>query len=215
MEDKKHHSTVKSNPEAAQRYYDNKKHAMDDLLEVRSGHSKRYSSAELDRYRKHKGIHLSDAAKVMLIKAWFAGAVCFFFFWGLGIYLAPLDSLVILGIAMGFVTDILVNNAIRFFEQTPHANDRWMMFPRKSYLSLVLNILYAGLILFCVYSVYNGINSGINILTNQTDAVPLGVEPVLFGLMWLGFDSLFIFMKHTMQHVIQDARKKVESGSAH
>ena len=37
-----------------------------------------YSEEELKKYRSKKGINISEPVKILLIKAWFAGAVCFF-----------------------------------------------------------------------------------------------------------------------------------------
>ena len=91
-----------------------------------------YSEEELNRYRRKRRFRLSDTAKVVFIKAWFAGAVCFFFLWGLGTYInSTIDVLFVLGVALGMVTDLLTNNVLRFIEKSPNQNDKWMMFPRK------------------------------------------------------------------------------------
>ena len=50
-----------------------------------------------------------------------------------------LDTLFVTGIAMGVVTDILTNNAIRFFEATPGSNDRYIMVTKRGYLSFFLS----------------------------------------------------------------------------
>lgn len=211
MAKKNETGAIKERPDAAQRYYDLKSSAMDDLLNAKAGKAKSYSMEELAKYRNHKGIHLADWLKIVLIKLWFAGAVCFFFFWGLGIYLSSIiDLLFIVGIALGFATDLLTNNLIRFFEKTPGENNRWMMFPKKSYLSLVLNVLYAFLILACVYTTYTGVNSAISVITEQPELVAIGVEPILFGVLCMAFDLLFVWMKNLLLRVVQDARNKVE-----
>jgi hypothetical protein len=41
------------------------------------------------------------------------------------------------------------------------------------------------------------------------DSVPLGVEPILFGLFYLGIDLLFLALKHTLQSVVENAKNKV------
>lgn len=176
MQSNKNGGGEKVRPDAAQRYYELKSSAMDDLVNAKPGKSKTYSVEELGRYRKHLGIRIADWVKILLIKGWFAGAVCFFFFWGLGIYIASLiDMLFILGMALGFVNDLLVNNLIRFFEKTPGAHSAWMMFPQKRYISLVLNVLYAYVILFCVYTSYTGINGAAVALTGNAEQLALGV----------------------------------------
>lgn len=212
MAKKESNSRIKERPDAAARYYELKNRAVDELLDAQSGKATAYSDEELKKYRAKKGIRFPEWLKIVVIKAWFAGAVCFFIFWGLGIYVtAMLDMLLIIGIALGFVTDLLTNNALRFIEKRAGENDRWMMFPRKSYVSLVLNILYSFLILYCVYSFYGIVNTAIVSFTGQTDAVPLGVEPLLFGLLCVGFDLLFIGAKRLFLRIVRDARTKVEN----
>ena len=42
-------------------------------------------------------------------------------------------------------------------------------------------------------------------MTGAADTVPLGVEPILFGTFYMGFDMLFIGMKHLLQRIYRDA----------
>lgn len=202
----------KTNPkeDTAAKYYDikEKAKAVDALANADVTETPDYSKEELARYRSHRGFRISDAVKIVLLKAWFAGAVCFFFLWGLGTYVtALLDMLFITGIALGIATDLLLNNLIRFMEKEPGENDRWMMFPKKGMLSFFLNILYAFLLLFCVYMLYNGINLAvINIAGLPHDSVPLGVEPILFGVFTMAFDMLFIGVKRLLARLARNAK---------
>ena len=136
--------------------------------------------------------------------------MCFFVLWGLALYIpSQLDMLFVLGVALGIVTDLLVNNIFRFFESTPGANDKWMMLPKKSFANFFLNILYAFVVLFAVYTLYNAINGAIIGITGAEDTVPLGVEPILFGVFYMGFDMLFIGMKHLLLRIVDDAKASV------
>jgi len=163
-----------------------------------------YTQEELDQYRSKSLFKTPDALKLILIKVWFAGAVCYFFLWGLGAYLGnSLDMLFVLGIALGMVTDLLTNNVIRFVEKEVGANDKWMMIPRKGTGSMLLNCVYHLLVVICVYMLYNLINLGINTLTGDMDAVPLGVEPILFGVFCTVFDVLFISIKHIIKGLLK------------
>lgn len=193
-------------------YYKLNTKSVDDLVTANSENSPPVSEAELKKYRSRSGIRLPGWLKAVLVKAWFAGAVCFFVFWGLGTYLGnSLDMLLVFGTALGIVTDLLVNNIFRFWAQTPDANDRWMMFPKRKNLNFFLNILYAYLLLFCVYELYQIINGTIVALNGKTDSVPLGVEPILFGLFYMGFDMLFLGMKHLTKKIIADAKDRANS----
>lgn len=164
-----------------------------------------YSQEELDRYRSRKKVKMSQTVKAVLLKTWFAGAVCYFILWGLGTYVAGLDMLVILAVALGMVTDLLTNNVIRFFEDVPGGNDRYLMVRRRGVPGFFLNILYAAVLLLCVYTTYNLINLAIVAVTGATDTVPLGVEPILFGLLTMGFDLLFLGARRMAVSMVRDA----------
>ena len=187
-------------------YYKLHTQAVEDLVTANEENSPVVSEEELRKYRSGSKIRISDTLKVILIKFWFNGSVCFFFFWGLGSYLRDLaDQLFVLGFALGVITDILVNNVLRYMEKTPGENSRWMMVPKKGVSSLFLNILYAYLVLAFVYMIYNMVNAVLNSIGKGL----LGVEPVIFGLFYLGVDLLFIRMKHMFIRIVNDAKKKV------
>ena len=192
-------------------YYKLHSKAVEDLVTADESNSPEVPEEELRKYRTRTRLHPGDTFKALLLKFWFNGAVCFFFFWGLGNYLRDfLDQFTVLGIAMGVITDLLVNNIFRFYEKTPGGNDRWMMFPKRSLAAFFLNILYAFLVLFLVYSLYNMINRLLVALTGAADSKPLGVEPILFGLFYLAADLLFLSMKRLFLRIVDDAKKKIK-----
>ena len=188
-----------------------KTEAVDDLVNANKENTPSYSEEELKKYKSKSKFNISPAFKALFIKFWFSGVVCYFFVWGLGMYIpSNLDLYVVTALGMGFVKDILENNLYRFVANPEGSNDRWMMFPKKSYMSLVFNVLYAILVTGCVYFTYQGINfvgtSGNN------DRVVFGVEPIFFGIFYMGFELLFLWMKHMAVRIIADAKKKVEGG---
>lgn len=188
-------------------YYKLNTKSVEDLVTANKENSPVVPESELKKYRSKLGIHLPDWVKAVLIKAWFAGAACFFIFWGLGIYIQnTLDMMLVFGLALGFVMDLLENSIFRFMAVTPTSNDKWMMFPKKKYLNLFFNILYAFVLLFCVYSLYQMINGIIVSITGAKDTVPLGVEPILFGIFYMGIDMLFLGIKHLLGKILNDAK---------
>lgn len=191
-------------------YYRLNTQAVDDLISADESNSPPVSQKEIDKYRRGKRLHIPDTVKCLFIKFWFPAAVCFFFMWGLGT-LDILDTLVILSIAGGVVCDLLTNNALRFTAPAEGDHDKWMMYPKKrKLLSLPLNIVHAALITVLVYSLYNAINTvAVNSFGAAKDTVTLGVEPILFGLFWLGFDMLLIKMKQFFLRILHDAENKV------
>lgn len=190
-------------------YYRLNTQAVEDLVTADESNSPPVSAEELRKYRSGPRVTMADWAKALLIKCWFAGAVCFFFLWGLGIYVTDYwDQLLILGVALGIVTDLLTNNLFRFYAKTPGANDRWMMFPQKKFITLFLNVLYAFLVLACVVMTYQAVNALLVAITGARDIVPLGVGPILFGVFVTAWDQLFITMKRTLIKIFRDARKR-------
>ena len=190
-------------------YYRLNTQAVEDLVTADESNSPPVSAEELRKYRSGPRVTMADWAKALLIKCWFAGAVCFFFLWGLGIYVTDYwDQLLILGVALGIVTDLLTNNLFRFYAKTPGANDRWMMFPQKKFITLFLNVLYAFLVLACVVMTYQAVNALLVAITGARDTVPLGVGPILFGVFVTAWDQLFITMKRTLIKIFRDARKR-------
>ena len=200
-----------TNQENISSNYELKSDAVEELVEAMHDDAPEYSKEELEKYRSKRGIKLPDWLKVVLLKTWFAGAVCFFILWGLGMYVsATLDQLFILGVVMGMVNDLMVNPILRFMEKYPGQNNKWMMLPQKKVYSFFLNILYGFLIVYCVYSIYTGVNGAINAAAG-TDDIILGVEPILFGLLCMGFDMLFIGIKRMFLGILQDAKDKVQT----
>ena len=48
--------------------------------------------------------------------------------------------------------------------------------------------------------------------SGNNDRVVFGVEPIFFGIFYMGFELLFLWMKHMAVRIIADAKKKVEGG---
>lgn len=191
-------------------YYKLKTKAVDDLVSASPENSPLVSDAELRKYRSGPKLKIAEWAIFCFIKWWFPAAGCFFFLWGLGTYVSSqLDLMLVGAVALGMVTDILTNNALRFMEKVPGSADRWIMCSkRKAYSTFPLNILYAIILMFFVYMTYSVINLSIIKIRNLTsDVVPLGVEPILFGLFWLGWDLAFVGLKNTVRRALKDARK--------
>ena len=190
-----------------------KTEAVEDLVGATPENTPHYSEEELKKYRTKSKLHISGTSKALLIKLWFSGAVCYFFIWGLGLYIgSTLDLFFVTAIGMGFVKDILENNALRWIANPPRSNDKWMMFPEKRYRSLIFNVLYSFLVMFCVMMTYEGVNGAFSTITGQTEGVLFGIEPVTFAVIYLMFDLLFLWIKHQFSKIIADAKSKVEKG---
>ena len=205
---KKKAAPVRDEKRAAADYYKLNRQAVEDLVTADESNSPEVTEEELRKYQSGPKIRLGERLKILLIKAWFAAAVCFFFIWGLGVYLPHVvDQIVITGIALGFVIDILLNNLLRFMEKRPGASERWMVVSRKGYLSLPLNVLYGLVLMLCVVTTYEVVNALlVTLMRLPQGEIPLGVEPILFGVLTTAWDALFLLMKKTLRRIIADAK---------
>lgn len=190
-------------------YYKLKTKAVKELVEADESNSPPVSDKELRKYKSGLGIKIPDLVKICFIKWWFPAAVCFFFLWGLGNYLADmLDMLFVTGIGLGVVTDLLTNNTLRFIEPYPGAWKKWIILYKKSYSTFPLNILYAFVILLLIFASYGVINYvAMLVLHQSTMAAYVGVEPILFGLFYLVYDMLIVLMRNTLRNIVSDAKK--------
>ena len=203
----------KKEDRSAAGYYDLKTDAVDRLVDAKN--APEVSDAEIRKYTNKNQFRLPAWLKIVLVKFWFAGAVCYFFLWGLGIYLHGIDLLVVLAIGLGVLTDLLVNRILRSFETEPGSNNKWMMVTVRKFWSLLLNVIYAGVLLYCVFQTYYAVNMMIGVdpdVSGSQEEAMLGVEPILFGLLYLGFDMLLITVKKTFISIFRDAGAKVSAG---
>ncbi len=207
---KKDKHTRQDKAEKQADYYKLKTEAVNDLVNATPENSPEVSEAELRKYRSGPKFKIAEGFIFCFVKWWFPAACCFFFMWGLGNYLHDsLDLMFVTSLGLGMVTDILTNNALRFLERTPGSADRWIMCSkRKSFVTFPLNILYAMVLMFFVYSTYTVINVVIIKVRNLTDTLPLAVEPILFGLIYLGWDMLFITVKNSIMKNVKKVRGK-------
>lgn len=203
---KKHNDEDKS----AASYYQLKTDAVDRLVNAKS--APKVSDAEIRKYTSKGRFYIPSWVKILFIKFWFAGSICYFFLWGLGIYLKDLDLMVALAIGLGVANDLLVNHLLKTFEPEPRAYDKWMMVTVRKFWSIFINVIYAGVLLYFVIQTYTVINTVMGVDVNATDdtaAAMLGVEPILFGLFYMGWDLLCITVKNTFVKIFRDAGAKV------
>ena len=190
-------------------YYRLHTQAVDDLVSASRENTPQYSREELEKYRSSAGrISLPEMLKVMLIKTWFYGAVCYFAFLGLGMYVADqLDLFFIAAVLMGMATDLLINRCLRFTEKTPGGSGRYLMVIKRGAAGFFLNLLYAFVLLFLVVTIYGAINALLMQLSGGDSAALLGVEPVLFGVFAAAADSLLIACRRLLMRIVADAKR--------
>ena len=190
-------------------YYQLHTGAVEDLVTATKENTPQYSEEELNRYRSGKSKRkFPQGLKVVLIKFWFYGAVCFFVFWGLGLYLTGLDLQFVGAIVLGMVTDLLINHFLRFTEKLPGGSKKWMMVTRRGTAGFFMNLLYGFLLMFLIVTAYNMVNTAIVGIFGSENAPLLHVEPLGFGLIAMGADMLCVAIRNTLRKIVDDAKKK-------
>jgi len=169
-------------PQAEKDYYKLNTDAVNRLATANAENARKVSDKEIEKYKSSKLGSIPVWVKALFIKFWFAGAVCFFFYWGLAMYLNSwLDQMFVFGVGLGIVTDLLTSNILKFISSSDKEYYPYMMFKSGKYWTFVANILYAFILLYLTYSIYNLLH--------------LDVEPILFGIIYTALDMLFIKAK--------------------
>lgn len=121
----------------------------------------------------------------------------FFVGWGITISIADaLDIAVLLGIASGVFTDLIVNSIIEMFEREKGECDWLIMWRRNKLSSLFLNILHGILVSLLVAYSYQFANvAAIAAMGLDPTKIVFPVEPIFFGIIYLGYDLLIITIK--------------------
>ena len=150
------------------------------------------------------------AVKALLIKAWFAGAVYFFVGWGLFINsLDQLDLTLALGLVLGAVTDLMVNRIlVTFMDNGGDTYKKHIMFYSKKFYFFWVNILYGVLLSFLIAYTYHAINLiAVRLYDLAENAVVLGAEPILYGVIFTVYDALLVAVKNLI-------KKRISQGGA-
>lgn len=183
-----------SNNSKDEKNYNLNSEAVDTLANADKEEIPQYSEEELSKYRKKK-FQIPDWLKVIGLKFWFAGMVCFFIVMGTRVT-NLIDLFVALSIVMGMVTDLLTNNVVRFIEPYEGANNKYLLVTHRGMVGFGLNLccgfLTVGTVILCYF------------LLNTF--VSIGVEPLLFGLLCMGAEMLFIGIKHFCSSILNDAK---------
>ena len=199
---------------SAASYYKLKIDAVERLVNAENAPEVSYS--EIRKYTKRSKFRIPNWLKIVFVKFWFSGAICYFFLWGLGLYIQGLDLMFALAVGLGAANDILVNRFLRFLEPTEGEFDKWKMVTVRKFWSIFINVLYSGLVLYCVFQTYYVVNAlllGVDASVDAAEAESmLGVEPILFGLLYMGFDMLLIKIKHTFIKIFRDAGANISGG---
>ncbi len=208
MSKKKNKNVPVEEKKETSEYYKINKDAVSRLVNASKESAPKVSQDEIDKVSgKKTKFKIPDPIKVIFFKWWFAGATYFFFGFGLGTVVpSQIDLLIILGMALGAVTDLLTNNVLKHFEPYDRAWDKYMFISVRKFWSLFLNVIYGGVLLYIVIYIYNIINIVWNNIVNTEGQIYLKAEPLFFGVCVLGIDMLFILVKNVIKKIFEDAK---------
>ena len=207
---------------AIENYYDLKTDKIDELVAILQGdtpegenptsdieeitgekiESNSARKRNFDPYRRDKLSAIPVWLKALLIKWWFADAVCYFVNMGLGIYIpSALDLLILDGLLCGLIADVVVNPIFRMLESDKKEYNPYIMFPFpvKQFWTLFANMLYYTVVFAGVNLCYLGINELITFTA---------VEPLLFGVFAVAVDMVFIGIKDLIVFLVKRAKRK-------
>ena len=189
------------------KYYKINKDAVNRLVNASADTAPEVSDEEIARVSGRKKFRIPNIIKVLFIKWWFNGAICFFFFFGFGTVITnQLDLLFVLGTAMGLLTDLLTNNVLKFLESSYGSNNKYMFVSVRKFWSIFLNLIYGYVCLYIVVYIYGVINLVLNSLSGTENEPILSVGPILFGVIYLIVDLIFILIKNTIKNIVADAK---------
>ncbi|MCM1236632.1 MAG: hypothetical protein NC489_41680, partial [Ruminococcus flavefaciens] len=150
--------------------------------------------------------------KAIFVKWWFAAVVCYFVMMGLQQLMnAPTADIILLtGIVMGLVVEMLVNPLFRYMERDGKEYDPYVMFPFpfKAYWTFLTNVIYYIIVAFCINFCYLGINELVNLINGTSGAIPVGVEPLLYGTFAVIVDMVFIGIKDLIVYLVRRGAKR-------
>ena len=190
-------------------YYKLNTDAVDRLVNTTAENAPEVSDKDIREVSGKRRFHIPYWIKALFGKFWFAGAVCFFFYFGLSPYIETADLLFVFGCALGGIKNLMENNLLRFMERDEGESKRFMLVEFKQFWGLFLDVAYGLLLLGVVMYCYNLINLAIASTAGAEAVAGFGVEPLLFGFLTTLADMLFISVKNMIKKIINDAKRSV------
>lgn len=185
---------------------ENKTNNVDEVQEIIN-----YDDYKQDPYAIDKASKIPDIIKALFIKFWFAGAVYYFVGWGITLVnIDQIDTVVILGLIMGLVTDLMVNHIFRLIEKDNENLHKYMFFGRKKWYSVFINIAYSIVLCAIIAYTYHFINVTIVLKQGLPEGtIVLGAEPLLYGLFYIVYDIIILLVRNLIVNAI---RKRNDNG---
>jgi hypothetical protein len=153
-------------------------------------------------------IFRGDTIKIMLLRIWTAGAVCFFAAWGragteaVGRYYS-LNLIADLMFIMFLADWIIVNPIVKLvFKQSGAAGTDKK--GRRIFLGSLLGLIKTAFSLLFVVETYYLLNTlFIRLFKLEAQAVPVPLEPFLFGIFYGSYYQFFEFLQNKADQLLR------------
>ncbi len=137
-----------------------------------------------------------------LFRWWFAGAIYFFLVMGLNLQ-NPSNQIIFLGLGIGVVNTYIIQ---RFLDvKVTYDVKLQPKLNKYPIMRLTINVIYGMFVAFVIAYTYQFMNEGIKAIyhIDQSSRAPIPVEPILFGLFYAMYDSIFLFLIKIFTNIIK------------
>ncbi|GAU75741.1 hypothetical protein [Fusibacter sp. 3D3] len=157
----------------------------------------------LDPYKIDLLSSIPIPIQVGVSKWWCYAATYYFIGFGMPMLMhSVIDSIFVLGLVLGLVQTFVVNFVVKGICGKEEVFNKYLAIRMTSPFRIVVQVLYSWVLIVLIAMTYQIFNTVLSSMYGYEEGVVvLGVEPVLFGILLLIYDTLFIkaFSKKTFR----------------
>jgi len=153
---------------------------------------------ELHPYKHNFFSKISLSIRIPIIKWWFAGAIYYLIGWGLPqLKGSGIDTYVTMGLVIGLVNVTIIRFIIKEISPSTLIANKYISIRNKTVIRIPINVLYGMVISVLIAGTYDVSNRLINHLFDLgKDRIIIGTEPILYGILFIVFDSIWITIRN-------------------
>lgn len=153
---------------------------------------------ELHPYKTSFFSKIPLKVRIPLIKWWFMGAIYYFVGWGLPQFRSSgIDTIFILGLIIGLVNITVLQYIIKELSVSPDVYNIYLSIRNKSVLRGLISVIYGWIIAALIATTYELLNRlFIIVFSLKENTVSIGVEPILFGILYVLFDGVWMLIRN-------------------
>lgn len=192
-------------------FYELKTESVEKLVTANVENTKYIDTGEHDPYKIDRLSRVPTWIKASFVKWWFMAAMCFFFYWGLGMLISNWENMwLLMSLGTGLLTDIVLYNLFRHFQSDSLEYEPFMITPKRRWWTIFINVLYAAIVCYAIELIYHGINLfAVFVGWNEDPAKAwLGAEPLLYGIFFVLVDAVFLAIKFGITRLVRHIQIK-------